>query len=182
MATQSFTQLLNRGAAGDSPALAQAYELILGDLHSLASRLLRREARNITLQPTLLINELFVRFNALQIRVNSRTHFLALACRNMQQYLIDRSRRHAIRTRLAPAVAAAYTHSSQPLDWSTLTVRQALARLNANDPQACQALCLTRQSGYTIAEVARLQQRPTWRVYQDCQFAEDWLRRQLTTS
>ncbi|MDX2269425.1 MAG: ECF-type sigma factor [Bryobacter sp.] len=180
MAKQTFTQLLNRGAAGDAPALAQAYEIIHSDLHSVAARLLRREARSVTLQPTLLVNELFVRFNALEIRVASRGHFLALACRNMKQYLIDRSRRRNIRERHAPELANRAALAAPPIDWSTLAVRQALARLSSHDALACQALCLTRQSGYTIAEVARLQERPTWRVNQDCQFAEQWLRRKLS--
>ena len=65
MATRSsegITQLLEKWGQGDENALDQLMPLVYPELRRLAGSYLRRERKQHTLQPTALVNELFLRF------------------------------------------------------------------------------------------------------------------------
>ena len=63
MATHSseITQLLEKWKQGDPNALAQLTPLVYDELHRLAVTYLRRERQEHTLQPTALVNELYLK-------------------------------------------------------------------------------------------------------------------------
>ena len=65
MATSSsdgITQLLERWSNGEENARDELVRLVYPELHRIATTYLRRERREHTLQPTALVNELFLRF------------------------------------------------------------------------------------------------------------------------
>jgi RNA polymerase sigma factor (TIGR02999 family) len=92
------TLLLERWRTGDKEAESQIFELLLPDLRKIATRCFRGEAPGNSLQPTLLVNEAFLRLaRAKNIDWQNRGHFLAMSARMMRRYLIKRGHlRHGV--------------------------------------------------------------------------------------
>lgn len=89
------TQLLHEWQGGSRNAESKLFELMMPDLRRIAAQCFRRERSGHTLQPTALVNEAFLRLEALRvIEWRDRGHFLALAARLMRRYLIDYARAH----------------------------------------------------------------------------------------
>jgi RNA polymerase sigma factor (TIGR02999 family) len=88
-----ITVLLQRWRTGDQEAEAKIFELLLPDLRKIAARCFRRETPGNSLQPTLLVNEAFLRLAAAKnIEWKDRGHFLAMSARMMRRYLIEHGR------------------------------------------------------------------------------------------
>src|SRR5689334_20433182 len=66
------------------------FTLLYQELRRIARRNLASRLPNNPLQPTELLNEAYVRLAASAgLRVEDRSHFLALACRTMRMVLVD---------------------------------------------------------------------------------------------
>src|SRR5579872_3109328 len=88
--TDDVTTLLMEWQRGDAAALERLLPLVYADLRKVARAHLRREQPGHSLQPTALVHEVYLRLVGLErLRVESRTHFLALAARLMRQILVD---------------------------------------------------------------------------------------------
>jgi len=88
-----ITQLLQRWRSGDQEAESKIFEMLLPDLHRIAACCFRGERSGSSLQPTLLINEAFLRLAAAKhIDWQDRGHFLAMSARIMRRYLIRHAR------------------------------------------------------------------------------------------
>src|SRR5918995_1331377 len=97
MATRSsegITQLLERWSNGEEKARDELMPLVYDQLHQLAVTYLRRERREHTLQPTALINELFLKFSEQQrMSWQNRAQFFGVAAQLMRRILVDSARR-----------------------------------------------------------------------------------------
>src|SRR5689334_19827089 len=92
--TGSITTYLQQWRAGESEALDSLLPCIYGELHQLAARHLRKERAAHTLQPTALVNEVFLRLAGNRpLDLDCRRHFYGIASRLMRQILIDHARR-----------------------------------------------------------------------------------------
>ena len=87
------TQLLRRIAEGDRTDVEKLFDHLYAELRALAASKFNGERPGHTLQPTALVNELYLRMID-QSRVNwrDRGHFLAIAATVMRRVLIDHSR------------------------------------------------------------------------------------------
>ena len=98
MATRSseqITQLLKKWSSGDDKALEQLMPLVYDELHRLAETYLRRERREHTLQPTALVNELFLKFfDQNSTSWQNRAQFFGVSARMMRRILVDHARAH----------------------------------------------------------------------------------------
>jgi len=76
-----LTHILNQIAAGDSSAHNQLYDLVYDELRRIAAGLLANEKPGQTLQPTALVNDLWLKIAAgnQQQVWNSKAHFFAAA-------------------------------------------------------------------------------------------------------
>ncbi len=100
-APDAIARLMAAFRAGDSRAGGQLMELFYPELKRLAARHLNRERHGHSLQPTLLVNELYlqlIKIKALQPRPdrdskNEKAAFFALAGQIMKRLLIHHSRR-----------------------------------------------------------------------------------------
>jgi len=69
------------------------YPLIYQDLRQLAEQRMRQERRNHTMQPTALVNEVYLKLSdQSQAKIKSKTHVIALASVAMQRILCDSGR------------------------------------------------------------------------------------------
>jgi len=82
------TQLLREWNAGEPEARDRLMRLVYDPLHAIAERHFGREREGHTLQPTALVNELYVRFaDQRQVAFRDRVHFFAVAATVMRRIL-----------------------------------------------------------------------------------------------
>ena len=92
-AGESVTTLLDALSSGDASAAEKLLPLVYADLHERAERLMRRERRDHTLQPTALVNEAYVRLVDQRVsRWANRSQFLGVACEAMHRVLLDHAK------------------------------------------------------------------------------------------
>jgi hypothetical protein len=86
-------ELLRRVRAGDSSASDELMPVVYGELRRIARQHLRKERQDHTLQPTALVNEVYLRmFESSKPQFSDRAHFMAMASRMMRSILVDDAR------------------------------------------------------------------------------------------
>ncbi len=87
------SQLLESWNRGDPEALETLMPLIIDDLRSIARRYFEREAPDHTLQPTALVNELYLRLvDRRSVHWESPSHFFGATAQIMRRLLVDHAR------------------------------------------------------------------------------------------
>lgn len=94
-----ITRLISHWQAGDQGAAEHLCQLLYQRLHEIAVGRLRGEARQVTLQPTLLVHEVVMELLQKAPQINDQRHLLALASRMMRQFLISEARRRGAQRR-----------------------------------------------------------------------------------
>lgn len=152
--------LVTGARAGDRAALHRLIELVYPELRRIAANRMRRERWNHTLQPTALINELYIKLsNNPELSWKDRTHFIAIAAGVMRTILIDHARgRDALKRgggvlslELDEALAYAPEKASVLLE-----LEEALKRLESVDPAKARIVELRFFGGLQIDEIAEV--------------------------
>lgn len=150
-----YLAALGRGEAVDGPE-AQLFE----GLRAIAGAHLRRERAGATLQPTMLVNEAYLKlFDSTRSCWNDRAHFFAAAAKAMRQILVDRARAHAslkrgdrrARVTLDERVAQDAVEEVDLLDLDDL-----LAELGRSDERAARVVELRFFTGLEMEDVAKV--------------------------
>ena len=155
------------------------------ELRSLARRKLGQERDAITLQPTALVNEVYLRLVDQELAgVEDRAHFLQLCARVMRNILVDRARARNSTKRdgggrvnfdVAMEVhALGATHAVDVLVFDEL-----LGRLGELDERKAKVVELRYFSGLSMDEVALAVGASKRSVESDWTFAKAWLRKEL---
>lgn len=147
-------------------------------LRSIAAGLLRRSKHGCTMQPTVLVHELFLKLRRFESGLMGDDHFYHLSARAMRQVLIDRSRSGAHKYRASESEAQVASVDSV-ISENVVAVRNTLERLRAIDRAAAEVLWLRIVEGMTLEEVSRRQQREVWRVRMDHDFGLQWMKARL---
>jgi RNA polymerase sigma factor (TIGR02999 family) len=88
-----ITLLLRDWSAGDPAATEHLFELVYPHLKQIAGSLFRGERPENLLQPTSVVNELFLKLiRQRSLRFEDREHFYSLSARLMRRVLIDQAR------------------------------------------------------------------------------------------
>jgi len=178
------TILLQKWRRGDPSALVQVVEIVDRELHRLAASYLRRERSGHILQPTGLVNEVFLRLigHGAQPDWESRSHFVAIAAQHMRQILVDYARRQRAakrgdgRTMISLDDAQAAT-DPRPVD--LLALDEALDRLSEVDARKARAIELKFFGGLEMAEIAAVLDISLKTVEKDVRLGAAWLRSAL---
>jgi len=178
-----ITQLLEQWREGRTEALDDLVPFIYSELHQLAERALSRERAGHTLQPTALVNEVYLRLSGKSIpQLDSRRHFYAVAARLMRQILVDHARRHLSEKRGEGAVhipiEEAFEYSAAAAAEFT-ALDQALERLARIDERKARIMELRFFTGLSIQETAEVVGVSVVSVYRDLAFATAFLAGQL---
>jgi RNA polymerase sigma factor (TIGR02999 family) len=178
------TGLLRRWQDGDAAALDTLLPLVYDELRRIAAHELRSNRGHETLQPTALINDVFVRLlGAVQLDIANRKHLYTTAAKLMRQVLIDRARaqlrdkRGGGQWQRAEFIEAMALPIEQGTDLPALD--QALTALAALDARMAQIVELRYFVGLEVGEVAVLLGVDERTVYRDWAMARAWLRQQL---
>lgn len=180
-----ITELLVRAHNGDSAALADLVPLVYDNLKALASRQLRREHGPVTVEPTLLLHEAFLRIAGSRLpRFESRSHFYGIAARVMRQVLVDmaRSRRSAKRDRQLECPLADSFVSVAPDDQRFLCLNDALERLAKQSPIKGRLIELRFFAGLTAEESADILALSVHLVRREIRLALAWLQQDLQSA
>ena len=187
MATRSsegITQLLEKWSKGDEKALDQLMPLVYDELHRLAEGYLRRERREHTLQPTALVNELFLKFfDQNSMSWQNRAQFFGVAARIMRRILVDHARaHHSVKRggdRLAVSLKDIAAFGAQP-DADLLVLHDVLNQLEQLDPVQGRIVELRFFGGLTIRETAEVMNISHATVEREWRTAKAFLKRELT--
>jgi RNA polymerase sigma factor (TIGR02999 family) len=177
------TSLLQAAANGDKGAANRLFPLVYEELHAAAEQLFRRERAGHTLQPTALVNEAFVRLIRFPVDARSRSHFIALAARDMRQILVDHARKRDAAKRGGDGVLQRLDGQDILSPGQTVEILaldeilERLARVNEREARVVELKFFGGLTSHEIAEVLGVSERT---VRNDWSFAQAWLRRELT--
>ena len=178
-----ITQWLAAWSHGDRDALARLMPLVYRELHAIASRQMRGERTEHTLQTTALVHEAFLQL-ADQQRVDwqSRSHFYGVAATLMRRVLM----RHLERRSAAKRGGG---WQRIPLDdlegWSRqrvdelLALNTALDALEAMAPRSCRIVEMRFFAGFSVEETAERLGISTATVKRDWRLSRAWLEREV---
>lgn len=182
--SDAITQLLKRWNEGDEKALNQLMPLVYDELHRIAQNYLRRERRQHTLQPTALVNELFLKFfDQHSMSWQNRAQFFGVAAQIMRRILVDHARAHYSSKRggdrLLVSLANVPVFGGQP-DADLLALHNVLNRLEELDPTQARIVELRFFGGLTIKETAEVMQISHATIEREWRTAKAYLKRELT--
>jgi len=182
---EDITEILTAWREGSREALHLLLPVVYDELRRQAHRYLRRERQNHTLQTTALIHEAYLRLTEQRnVRLESRTHFFAVAANLMRQILVDYAReRHRLK-RGGKAdnlpLDEAFLVIADESDIDLLALDEALTRLSEMDFQQARIVELKFFSGLSIEETADALGISPATVKRDWNVAKAWLKHELS--
>jgi RNA polymerase sigma factor (TIGR02999 family) len=187
------TRILNAIEQGDPRAADQLLPLVYDQLRQLAAQKLAHERPGLTLQPTALVHEAYLRLvaggDASEPRDpswNSRRHFFAAAAEAMRRILVERARRKKRRKHGNDLRRVDLGEQDEPVDSSPeeqvalaeeiLALDAALPRLAEQVPVAAQVVQLHFFAGLSIEQAAEALGVSRATAYREWAYARAWLR------
>jgi RNA polymerase sigma factor (TIGR02999 family) len=178
-----ITVLLEQWGQGDQQALEELTPLVYGELHRLASRYLRRERPDHTLQSTALVNEAYLKLvGQHSMRWQNRAHFFGIAAQLIRRILVDhaRSRYADKRGSSAPKLSLEdVSESAAVRDLDLIALDDALDDLAKIDARQSRVVELRFFAGLSVEETAEVLQMSPATVKREWTAAKAWLFRQL---
>jgi len=178
------TRLLQAWSAGDESALDKLTPLIYAELRRLAHHYMVRERPGHTLQPTALVNEVYLRLvDSPGIEWQSRSHFFGICARLMRRILIDSARSRRYQKRAGNAVHISLEEATitgaEPAD-ELIALDAALSEFADIDERASRVVELRFFGGLSVDEVANFLGVSQETVFRDWRLAKTWLLRRLS--
>lgn len=181
----TLTRLLDDALQGGPDALTRLWQAVYTDLRSLAASKMNQEHGHRTIQPTALVNEVYLRFftGPARPQFENRRHFFAAAARAMHQILVDdartrrRLKRGGDRQREQMADLPA---GDAPDPAEILAVDEALARLGDDQPDWLEVVRLRYFVGLNLDEAAEVLGVSRRTVATRWRLAKAWLHEAMT--
>lgn len=181
--TDDITRLIHRWQSGDNNALDVLLPKVYADLRAMAARLLGREQRQMTLQPTALVNDVLLRMlDGGVASLESTEHLFNTAARMMRHMLVDRAREADALKR------GGGWHRVDMIEVLNLPVPEqtdlgllddAIDRLEQIEPRLARIVELRYFVGLSVEAIARVLSVDKRTVYRDWAFARTWLQTNL---
>ena len=177
------TQLLREWSAGRQEARDELLGLVYTPLRDIAERHLYREREGHTLQPTALVNELYLKLvDQRRVEWNDRTHFFAVAAQVMRRILVDHARKKKSEKRggaMTPVTIGAALDVAAEENFDVVALDVALENLENVFPQQARLVELRFYAGLTIDETAEVMGISAATVSREWTMARAWLRRAM---
>jgi RNA polymerase sigma factor (TIGR02999 family) len=173
-----ITILLREWNEGKASAMEPLFVLVYPHLRQIAGALFRGERPENPLQPTSVVNELFLKLiRQRSLRFEDREHFYSLAARMMRRVLIDQARSErrekrngGIAVPLKEELAWIDAKSAEMMD-----LDRVLLELESLDQRKCRMVELRFFLGFTADETAELMNTSKASVDRDLRFVRGWL-------
>jgi RNA polymerase sigma-70 factor (ECF subfamily) len=180
------TQLLREWSGGRQEARDELLGLVYEPLRAIAGRHLNREREGHTLQPTALVNELYLKLvDQRRVAWNDRAHFFAVAAQVMRRILVDHARRKKSGKRGGDLIAVtigAVMELAAAEEFDVIALDVALENLEKIFPQQAKIVELRFYAGLTIDETAEVVGVSAATISREWTMARAWLRRELSKS
>ena len=178
------TGLLIAWRAGDREALDRLIPLVYGELHRMAERHLRRERPGHTLQPTAIVNEVYLKLLGRRgSDWKDRAHFFAVAAQSMRRILVEHARHRNAKKRggqgtryLLDTVVL-----TEPRAVDLMALDDALGKLSALDEEQGRVVELRFFGGLTEEETAEVLSISSRTVKRKWVAAKTFLYRELSS-
>jgi RNA polymerase sigma factor (TIGR02999 family) len=179
-------ELFERLRTGDPSALSGLTPVLYDELRRIASRHLRGERSNHTLQATALVHEAYLKlFGVEERKFTDEVHFLAVASRVMRQVLVDYARARATHKRAGGAIEPLATTNIEVKSDTGIELVElieldsAIKALAAEDESLARLIEMRYFGGLTAEETAEALGLSVHVVRHDLRYAQAWLRRKL---
>jgi RNA polymerase sigma factor (TIGR02999 family) len=170
------------GVPGEGTPLDRWVPLLYDELRALAGKLLSDRGAAVTLQPTSLVHEAYLRLvGQRNMDWQNRLHFFAVAARVMRRVLVDHCRAHLAQKRGGAllAVELAEAAAPAPREVDVLTVDRLLTDLAGFDAQQERIVELRFFAGLTVEETAEALGISKATVKRDWALAKAWMAQQM---
>lgn len=177
------TQLLQAWSRGEETALQRLVPLVYRELHQRAHRCMGAERAGHTLQTSALIHEAYLRLvGSPRLAWESRTHFFAIAARQMRRILVDHARKKRSLKRGGENrqvdLDAELLVAGRP-DRDLVSLDDALNALAGVDPRKVKVVELRFFGGLSVEETAEALGVSPQTVLRDWRLAKVWLLREM---
>ena len=180
MSQGEITQILE---SGRPDAVERVMPLVYDELRALAASQLRNERADHTLQPTALVNELYLKLaGAERLGVKNRGHFFATAATCIRQILVDHARRANAQKRGSDWQRVTLDTPIAPAGGTVidlLSLNEAMDSLSALDPRRARIVELRIFGGMTGDDIADHLNLSRTSVSKEWRFARAWLSRAM---
>src|SRR3954447_20504007 len=178
----SVSDLLIAWGQGNEAAFEALIPIVHSELRGLARRHMARERRGHSLQPTALVNEVYLRLVEIRrMQWQNRAQFFAIAAMLMRRVLVDDARRWQYQKRGGGARKVSVDVTLLPAaerGHDILAVDDALRALSAIDTRKGQVVELRFFGGLTVEEAAEVLGISADTVTRDWKLAKVWLLRE----
>ena len=179
-----LTELLLAWGKNDKQALEKLIPRVYSELHRLARHYMRAERRDHTLQPTALVNEVFMKLvDVNRVEWKNRAHFFGVSAQLMRRILVDSARKHRNLKRgngdakLSLNDTMEIPGLKQSVDLVALD--DALKTLESVDERKARVVELRFFGGLSIDETAEVLHVSPNTVMRDWKLAKAWLHREI---
>ncbi len=177
------TSQIFREGQTDVGAFDKLTPVLYAELKKIARDQLRGERGDVTLQPTALVHEAYLRLvDESTIDKRGRRYFFGVAARAMRQILIQHARERAAKKRGGDLCRVTLGHDvavTEGRDVDILALEEALDALAELDVRQAQVVELRFFGGLSVEEVAESLDVSPRTIKTDWQVARAWLRRRL---
>ncbi|MFO0937165.1 MAG: ECF-type sigma factor [Gemmataceae bacterium] len=150
----------NLAPATDRPHQTDAlFPVVYDELRRLATRFLNSESPGLTIQPTALVHEVYLRLIASGTQWNNTRHFYRTAAEAMRRILVDAARRRGSQKRGGDLVRQAIEldHiSGESSDPELLDLNEALTAFAAIEPEIAELVNLRYFAGLSLKDAAEM--------------------------
>ena len=177
-----ITQVLLNWEADRENALNHLMPVVYGELRKIAASLMRNERSDHTLQPTVLINEAYLRLVRQDVATwKDRAHFFGVAAHLMRQILVDHARRRGAKKRgSAERPVSDHEIAVGPGNLDViLDLDEALNRMQDWDQRKLQVVELHYFGGLKAEEISEALDLSLPTVRRDLLLGRAWLREHL---
>ena len=184
--SDDLTRLLLDWSDGDPEALERLMPLVLEELRQTARRYLEKESGEHTLQPTALVNELYLKlYQRNSVTWKNRRHFFGFAAQAMRRILVDYARARKTSKRgdgIRPMPLDESLNLEASKDEDVLALDEVLDELAELDPRQAHLVELRFYVGLTVEQAARVLEISPATVKREWKSARMWLARRIRSA
>lgn len=178
---REITLLLKQWSSGDQQALNRLFTLVYPELRAIAARYMARERPGHTLQPTALVNEVYLRLVRQPDKEwHDRAHFFAVAAHIVRGVLVDYARARRALKRSSDRMEVTMPEPARmPSGVDLLDLDTALEALQKIDIEQSRIVELRFFGGLSMEEVAQALGTSTSTAKREWTIAKTWIRRHI---
>ena len=176
------TILLREWGEGREVDTGLLFDMVYPQLRTIAGALFRGERQDSILQPTGVVNELFLKLvQQRKLEFEDRQHFYSFSARLMRRILVDYARSGHRQKRdggsAVPLHESMLSTDASPAE--LIDLARVLEDLEQLDERKCRMVELRYMMGFTAEETADLMKLSKASVDRDLRFARGWLQDRL---